>query len=269
MTFRGFFSSRLGPAGPLGGTGSIAIRQGTGFNGQLVNQTPVASLTTATWTPVQATATVVSGQPYSFVVTMDNNLNFDEASVIYNADCVPPTPANPCCPPFSAQTLQDSFAYQGTGGISAPYTLKWAPPASLNAQMQAYINYIGLNPGITNINIAFTAWNAGTGNAPGTTGAQVGGPNQRTWTENAAPSGSTNFFNNGIMQVGTWYLIRSQIFLNDGQTFFPADCATRSFYVRVQVAPGAPAAPVAPGAQGASPRLEYRPAPNDAAPAMR
>lgn len=262
VTFSGFFSSRFSN-GPLPGTGRIAIHQGnTGSSGGLVAQTPVASLTSTTWQQVSATATVAAGQNYSFVVSLDNNLNFDEGSVTYVENCSTVTdvvdneaglnpnvlphlivPPDPCCPPWTEQTLQDSLTYFNPGSIASPYTLRWQPPASLNAQMQAYINYLhAVDPAITSVTIAFGVFQAGTGAAPAAGGAQVGGTGGTrlvTWTAGAnAPTVPANFFPAAIMQPGSWYTVGTTIFLNDGNSFFPETCAQNAISVRVQVVPG-------------------------------
>ena len=152
-------------------------------------------------------------------------------------------PPDPCCPPWTEQTLQDSLAYFNTGSIASPYTLRWQPPSSLNAQMQAYINYLhAVDPAITNITIAFGVFQAGSGTAPVSGGAQVGGTGGTrlvTWTAGAsAPTVPSNFFPAAIMQPGVWYTVGTTIFLNDGNSFFPETCDQNAISVRVQVVPG-------------------------------
>ncbi|WP_176696011.1 hypothetical protein [Phenylobacterium immobile] len=295
VTFRGFFSSRLQGQMALSGNGSIAILNGDGFNGTQVATTPVANYASANWAASQATATVTGGQTYSFVVTMDNNLNFDEGTVTYTQNCplgpidtsvtygegqinqnlhaIMVTPPDPCCPPWNEQILQSSLSYSGTT-VGGSYTLRWQPPSSLNAQMQAYINYLhAVDPSINTINIAFGLFPAGNGAAPGTAGPQVGGTGGTaivTWTAGQnAPSGNTNFFPANAMSPGLWYTVGTTIFLGDGAVFFGVDCAQNAMSVRFQVAPGM--APQAGGGRGdvrstRSP-LEVRAAPGPVGPA--
>jgi len=268
VTFRGFFSSRLQGSLALNGNGSIAIRQGDSFTGPLVATTPVTNYTSANWAASQATATVTQGQTYSFVVTMDNNLNFDEGTVTYESACTPTPTADPCCPPWNEQVLQSSLAYQGTT-IAAPYTLTWQPPSTLNTQMQAYINYLhAMDPTITNITIAFGLFDAGTGAAP-VTGVQVAGTQNYliTWTAGAnMPTGTSNFLPPGVMLVNRWYTVATTIFLNDGKVFFGEGCAQNAMSMRLQVTPGV-AAQGGGNLRSSRPPLEFRAAPRQMGPA--
>jgi hypothetical protein len=102
VEFGGFFSSRSKDDGTaLAGTGSVRIVQGVGTTGTTTGTTLTVNLPaghnahTDPWTPTPpATANVVGGQTYSFVVTMDNDVNFDEAYVRYKVECnVSPTPS--------------------------------------------------------------------------------------------------------------------------------------------------------------------------------
>ena len=81
----GHFSSRADPAGnPLVAAGSIVIREGAGIGGPLVTG-PTLEITglqdRLNWTQVSGTFDLVPGTVYSIVVAMDNDTNFDEASV--------------------------------------------------------------------------------------------------------------------------------------------------------------------------------------------
>ncbi len=286
VTFSGFFSSRISGGAAQSGTGSIAIHQGIGAGGTKVAETPVAELTTATWQQSSATATVAAGQTYSFVVNLDNDLNFDEGTVTYVDNCNPEIvtegpgsgdlnvipPPDPCCPPWSEQVLEQSLVYFSTGSIGSPYTLRWQPSASLNAQMQAYLNYLNaVNPAITNISIVFGLYPAGTGAAPGNAGPQVGGTAGERfviWTAGGnAPYVSPNFFPNGSMNTGQWYTVGTGIYLNDGAIFFPETCAENAISVRVQVTPGVRPQSGGPTARSANAPLEVRMAPRPISPA--
>lgn len=87
VTFGGAFSTRAN----LAGTASIALRQGVGTSGAIVGSTNVINLPGGTsktdpWALVSFTATLPIGM-YSFVVTMDNNMNFDDGFVRYTKGC--------------------------------------------------------------------------------------------------------------------------------------------------------------------------------------
>lgn len=107
VEFGGFFSTRANSSG----TASIKIVQGvgTGTNPTL----PVIGVTNTInlpggnsakdpWTPASFTANLTAGTTYSFVVTMDNNMNFDEAYVRYKIECnAGPTPTPTATPSAS------------------------------------------------------------------------------------------------------------------------------------------------------------------------
>lgn len=170
---------------------------------------------------------------------------------------------NPCCPPWSPDELAQTMFYAGSGGISANYTLTFNP-STVNSQMQAYIEYLNsMNAGTTSIIIAFTLYDQGTGQlpmtlstSPGNNGTMIGGNYWMNWTANGTTNPSTtptspnpNFFPGFPMQVGTWYLVHTGIFLNDGSSFFPDDCANNDIFVRMQVLQRA---------RGSNPTLEIR-----------
>ncbi|HEY0372834.1 MAG TPA: hypothetical protein VGD79_12575, partial [Thermoanaerobaculia bacterium] len=171
IEFGGAFSTRALDAG----TGSITIRQGAGFTGAIVGQTNTVNLPAGdsqTWTSVMFTVPVVAGQTYSFVVDMDNQVNFDNAFVYYLTAC---EAVDPCCPPWTTSMLTQVMYYQGTGSISAPYTLKYQPNATFSAQLQAYINYLhSVNPAITQITINFRLHDGGGNGTTPVMGTQLG-----------------------------------------------------------------------------------------------
>lgn len=95
VTFGGFFSTRA-----LGeGKGSVKIVQGvgTGTNPTLpvvgaTNEITLLPGDSTTWTPVSFTVSVYANTTYSFVVSMDNFMNFDEGFVRYETECNPTSP---------------------------------------------------------------------------------------------------------------------------------------------------------------------------------
>lgn len=90
VDFGGFFSTRADSPG----TATVTIRQGVGTAGPVVGATnpinlPGGTSSTNPWTPVSFTVPVTAGTTYSFVVAMDNNMNFDNGFVRYRIDCNP------------------------------------------------------------------------------------------------------------------------------------------------------------------------------------
>ncbi len=89
VSFGGFFSSR----GNQQGQATVTLRKGTGTSGAVVGTNtvtvPGGNSVTDPWTPANFTATMVAGQTYSFVVSMNNEMNFDDAYVRYAEDCNP------------------------------------------------------------------------------------------------------------------------------------------------------------------------------------
>lgn len=134
------------------------------------------------------------------------------------------------------------MVYHGQGSIALPYTLNFVPDFSLNDQMYQYINYINIaRPTITSIIIWW-----GLFDPPYHQSTQIGPAAFTWWTAtNTPPSNPTyadpDFFKKTTppnlfpMQVGIWYKIRTWIYLNDDQTFFPVDqCGYNDIYVRIQ-----------------------------------
>jgi hypothetical protein len=238
VQFGGSFSTRANQSG----IARVEIHEGnTGLAGPLVGATNFLSLPggnskTDPWTNVSFSVPVTAFQTYSFVVFMDNQLNFDNGFVIFNENCPAP---DPCCPPWSSTSLEEMLVYHGTGGIVAPYTLQFQPTSGLSNQMQAYINYLNsVNPAITQITIQFRLHDGGTGTSP-VTGAQMGASHFITWQAGltTGPFPTPTFFS-GVaetMVVNRWYVIHTGIFLENNQTFFGDSCANNDVAVRVQV----------------------------------
>ena len=90
VNFSGWFSTRDN----LSGNGAIRIRSGAGLAGAILATVTVslpapASSGTAPWVLASGTVTVQAGNTISYVVSMDNNLNFDEASLSFTgSSCV-------------------------------------------------------------------------------------------------------------------------------------------------------------------------------------
>lgn len=126
---------------------------------------------------------------------------------------VPPADAfDPCCPPWNSTQLSSRLFYQGTT-IGQPYTQKFLNTPPLDTQMTAYIAYVQSQYPSSSITINFGLWNlgtTGTGIAPGTL---VAGPFPITWNGTGPGTPVPTFFPNGIMQVGTWYRVKTTITL--------------------------------------------------------
>jgi hypothetical protein len=238
VRFGGSFSTRANSSG----TARVEIHLGnTGPAGTLVGSTNAVTLPggnskTDPWTKVTFSVPVTAGQAYSFVVFMDNELNFDEGFVTYVENC---PGADPCCPPWNTTTLQESLFYQGTAGIAAPYTLRFQPATLLSNQMQSYINYLNtVNAAITQITIEFRLHDAGTGATP-VGGAQLGVSHYITWQSGLTTGGfpAPAFFSGTpeTMVINHWYIVHTGIYLENNQRFFGDACANNDVAVRIEV----------------------------------
>jgi len=272
VVFGGYFATRENRAAQA----SVKIVRGSGLNGQTVGQSNALSLPrgnskTDPWVFAEYTTNLQAGQTYSFVVSMDNNSNFDEGFVKFTDNCraYPPdltlsgsfgsvkpgvgtigsttgstigsvttgtatqvdfgalntddmldtgAPANTglpkCCSPWDESVLQSSLKYKGSGSIMDLYTLPYAPDASVNQQMEAYINYLNaLDPGVTSITVHFRLWDKGQNPGSPGLGSQVGQDHFVTWTAggSSAPSnGGGNFFNQPRgMKINNWYCCKN------------------------------------------------------------
>lgn len=89
VTYSGWFSTR----GNQPGTGSVTLRAGIGTTGALLATSsaslpapvPPATSSNSPWVQVTGTATVAAGSTISYVGAIANNLNFDEASIVFSA----------------------------------------------------------------------------------------------------------------------------------------------------------------------------------------
>jgi len=268
VDFGGWFSSRSANDGTAyAGTGSLRIVQGVGTGGTLVGTTSTVSLPaggnahTDPWKLVNSTVNVVGGQTYSFVVTMDDNVNFDEAYVAYRIRCShtatptptatvaptpTPTPTDPCCPPWNATVLASMLVQDLSGGINDPYTIHFVPSAAFNNQMQAYINYVYSTNSMANkISMDWRLHDQGTGttctNCMPPYGQQVGPTVYTTWTQGG--NGTPTFTNPGFFNLpglypmvkGHCYMIHTGLYLEGGQHFFPDSCSIAEVCFQWQV----------------------------------
>jgi Domain of unknown function (DUF5979)/Domain of unknown function DUF11 len=86
VTFGGYFSGR----GNAGGTATIQLLNGTGFNGSVIQSLTAVvapgNSQTDPWINVNGTASLVRGSTFSYVVDMPNPMNFDNAYLTIEAD---------------------------------------------------------------------------------------------------------------------------------------------------------------------------------------
>jgi hypothetical protein len=195
-------------------------------------------------TPVK----IIGGDPNPGFQPGDNTVTMDliEPNVTCTFVNQRQTPVDPCCPPWNKDMLKDMLVYKGTS-FSAPYTIQFVPTALFKNQMQAYINYLhSTNSAITAITIDWRLHNQGTGTLPASGyGPQTPPTGFLTWTWNTSGVGNpvsnpaTGFFVPPVysataMQVGTWYMVHTGIYLENGQTFFSKKCADVEVFFRVQ-----------------------------------
>jgi len=84
-TYSGWFSTRDN----LAGSGSVTIRAGTGAGGAILATVsvnlPAGNSQTTPWMQASGSVNVQAGATVSYVVAMDNNLNFDQAFLSFTA----------------------------------------------------------------------------------------------------------------------------------------------------------------------------------------
>ncbi|HKR64362.1 MAG TPA: hypothetical protein VJZ00_11575 [Thermoanaerobaculia bacterium] len=150
VVFGGSFSTRADSSG----TATVTLRKGVGTSGAIVGVTntvtlPAGNSATDPWTPVSYTATMVAGQTYSFVVSMDNNMNFDEGFVRYREACV----EDECmkagiegvkCGPGGTYTLIANIT--NTSGHTTQFVVIAPPPGATYTVSPGVVPQV-LNPG--------------------------------------------------------------------------------------------------------------------------
>lgn len=166
-------------------------------------------------------------------------------------DCT--TKHDPCCPPWNVNDMQNTLVATG-GSLSSPYSLSFQH-SSVDAALQAYINYLYASGIAHSITIYFTVYDAGAGGAgssPSAGGPQVGATHSWGWTA-PNPSGAMSFTlpGGGVqLQPNHWYTVGTSILLDGGKTsFYGKQCMTNaiSFNHMVGLA--------ARGASGNGPRM--------------
>ena len=249
VRFGGSFSGR----GNRGARASIAIREGSnGGSGALVGATnqvtiPSGNSQTTPWTDVSYTTSLNAGQTYSFVVTMDNQANFDDGYVEF--DNCPSTDSmiNLCCTPWTE--IKSGAALQpvpGPGGLFSNYTVKYQAVASTNAQMVAYANYLdAVVPAFEDLKGTFTVAAYGNGSTPSSSASNVSGAGQQqvNWGGTNSTYPSNAFWSGYPFQQDTWYGFTTTVIARDAQRqdlgLFEENCEPTTVYYRVQSMGGA------------------------------
>jgi hypothetical protein len=223
----------------------------SGLNPVLAGCPPayIQSITVTTNKPINplnvATATTFSAHTVTVPIAPPGiNLDWQPGEYIlirlnFACETSPPISTDPCCPPWNKALLKSMMFYLGSGSIADPYTLRFQPTTLFKNQMQLYINYLNsLNAAFTSITIDWRLHNHGTGILPTIGGPQVGVTDYVTWNWNSTGNGTPIvpvIFTGFPMLVGTWYLIHTGIYLNNGLAFFPDKCANNEFFARIQV----------------------------------
>jgi hypothetical protein len=242
VNFGGYFSTR----GNAAGTASVAIRNGVGTSGTVVGSTQTINLPGGTsmtdpWTLAAFSVNVTAGNPYSFIVSMDNQMNFDNGYVSYIQDCpeIPVVAIDPCCPPWNSDVLLHQLRLTQPGDLLSNVAYNFLNSAPYNQQMQAYIDYLhAINPSIRNIVIYWDISDhgpSGSGTSPQATGTQIGPAEFTEWSCTGCQGYSTIGGNGNLtngngsnvfdptqhpLPANRWYRISTWIYLNDGNHFW-------------------------------------------------
>ena len=235
VTVGGYFSTRANAQG----TGYIEIRQGNGMTGPVVGQTvpvtlPGGNSMNDAWTPVSKQVTIQENQTYSFIVSMDNNMNFDEGYAKYDFDCGggnnTAEPLTTCCPPLSTEMLENMFVPTFVGSANGPYKMIFKPSRTdlinFNNSMQAYADLLGYTCGAKSLNFAWQLCEMGTGNQPNN--GYCNNALEQNYTHYSVNNNGTMitngsaFFNSpgALCQPNTWYRITVGIYPNDNLDCF-------------------------------------------------
>jgi hypothetical protein len=139
---------------------------------------------------------------------------------------------SPCCPPWAetsiAPSLKPIFSNAG-----ANYSMLYQGGASLNNQMEAYINFLkATNPSITTLSVTWQVLNLGTGVNPASSGPPAAPSQTLVWTAGGTnlPTG-TGFWTGTPFAPNTWYGFKTTT-TRDGPSdgpYFPKECSENSW----------------------------------------
>ena len=116
VEFGGSFSTR----GNLAGTAAVTLRVGVVTSGSIVGisntvNLPAGNSKTDPWTLASFTAPITASTTYSFVVSMDDNMNFDNGFATYQVAC---NPAAVPAPTISARGAAALTALLAVGALA-------------------------------------------------------------------------------------------------------------------------------------------------------
>ena len=234
--FGGSFSTRADSSG----TASVTLRQGVGTSGTIVGQTntitlPAGNSENDPWTPVSYNVPITAGTTYSFIVHMDNNMNFDNGFVRYELACGDTTsPVTTCCPPVDKPMVQGMFMHQGNaaGPYLQPLDTTSAATTSFVTGLNAYLAYLHVVcPRTVTLKAEFftgpVAVPVGSGPAGPLVGTDLTVPKSSVvfsaLTVPALNTALTTGMNNFVHSNGVWYRIAVKI-TGIGANGRPVDC---------------------------------------------
>lgn len=269
VDFGGYFSTR----GNSSGGARVTLRKDAGFNGNVVGQTNQVNLAGGNsakdpWTRVSYTANIIAGSVYSMVVSMGNNMNFDEAFVDFETDCnpgaggglggtiggtsapsypvdlvadavitVPDVAADPCCPPINKNVIPEQLTpiFQMNGGSGANYRLNFSATSQFRSQMQGYLNYVHtMKPAINALISTWRVYDKGpstSSNPPTSNG--LGTKIEEFFTTFRTNQGPLlgNTSAGYPMEPNHWYRIQVGTYFNGNNRFFPKKCESSQYWV--------------------------------------
>ena len=272
VTFGGYFSTRQN----FQGTARVTLRKDVGTAGQILGQSnqvtlPGGDSKNDPWTLVSYTAEVVSGQTYSLVIQMDNNMNFDEGFVRLKGDQPDVKPGdlvgsldstlgdslavdinilatlkpktNPCCPPINKDVIMKQLTpmFQPNGGSNSNYRMNFSATQEFNNQMLHYVDYV--NSMQPQINAIITNWRVfekepGGPGSPLPTSPGLGTVVEEFFTTFSTNQPHTNHGNTSQsfkMKPNHWYRIQTGTYFNGDLKFFESKCAVSSYWVNYMV----------------------------------
>lgn len=144
----------------------------------------------------------------------------------------PERPRTTCCAPWAGVDIIPTLRPFFPGSAAGPYTMTFTPPASLNAQMSAYLSYLNsLNSGVTQLTMTWQAADLGTGNSAATSGTAIGAPQTVTWSLNNGVVSMTggSFWPGSPFPLTTWIGFQTTLSVNGGQAgaaLLGPDCRT-------------------------------------------
>ena len=177
------------------------------------------------------------GDPVLDGVSLGDNIGRPEIGMDIPAD--PVQGQSPCCAPWSEQDIPSALQPIFPTNAGSPYTMQYLNPATLNAQMGAYLQYVhAMDPSITTITMQWTAVNLGSGSTPANSGTVTGGMKSVTWTW--TPGGVTTsvsgggFWTGTPFQVNSWYGFVTKLSHNgtQGSPYFGEECLNNTWKFR-------------------------------------